>query len=72
MLPGFLLAETALSFLGVGLQEPEASLGNLLTGAADLTQLQQHAVLLLLPAVVIFLFALGSRLMSDGFGTKQE
>ena len=72
MLPGFLLAEVALSFLGVGLQEPEPSLGNLLTGTADLTQLQQHPVLLLSPAVVIFLFALGSRLMSDGFGTRED
>src|SRR5262249_51147915 len=31
ILPAFLIAETALSFLGVGLQEPEASWGSLLT-----------------------------------------
>ncbi len=28
--PAFLLAETALSFLGVGLQEPEPSWGNMI------------------------------------------
>ena len=35
MFPAFLLAEVALSFLGVGLQEPEASLGNMLTAASE-------------------------------------
>lgn len=64
ILPAFFLAEIALSFLGVGLQEPEPSLGNMLTSAADLTQLAQHPFLLLSPAVVIFLFVLGIRLLS--------
>lgn len=64
ILPAFFLAEIALSFLGVGLQEPEPSLGNMLTSAADLTQLAQHPALLLSPAVVIFLFVLGIRLLS--------
>lgn len=64
ILPAFFLAEIALSFLGVGLQEPEPSLGNMLTFAADLTQLAQHPFLLLSPAVVIFVFVLGIRLLS--------
>jgi peptide/nickel transport system permease protein len=66
MLPAFLLAETALSFLGVGLQEPEASWGNMLTAAADPTILANHAFMLLAPAFSIFLFVLGVRLLSDG------
>ena len=37
MLPVFLLAEVSLSFLGVGLQEPEPSLGNLLSLSGHLT-----------------------------------
>jgi peptide/nickel transport system permease protein len=64
ILPAFFLAEIALSFLGVGLQEPEPSLGNMLTNASDLTQLAQHPFLLLSPAIVIFLFVLGIRLLS--------
>jgi peptide/nickel transport system permease protein len=64
MLPYFLLAEVALSFLGVGLQEPEPSLGNMLAAANDLTQLSAHPVLLLSPAIVIFLFTLGTRLIA--------
>src|SRR6201999_4562354 len=63
ILPAFFLAEVSLSFLGVGLQEPEPSLGNMLTSASDLTQLAYHPVLLLSPAIVIFLFVLGTRLL---------
>src|SRR5574341_45198 len=67
MLPAFLLAETALSFLGVGLQEPEASWGSLLTAASDLTLLERgHTLALLTPALAIALFVLGVRLLSDG------
>jgi len=70
MLPAFLLAETALSFLGVGLQEPEASWGNMLASAADPTLLREHALLLLAPAISIFLFVLGVRLVGDGLKPK--
>jgi peptide/nickel transport system permease protein len=67
ILPSFLLAETALSFLGVGLQEPEPSWGNMLAEAADITLLQRgHAPVLLAPAIAIFIFVLGVRLLSDG------
>jgi peptide/nickel transport system permease protein len=64
MLPYFLLTEVALSFLGVGLQEPVPSLGNLLAAASDLGQLQQHPMLLLSPAVAIFIFVFLVRLLS--------
>jgi peptide/nickel transport system permease protein len=63
MLPLFLLAEIALSFLGVGLQEPEPSLGNMLSAATDLTLLRNSPFVLLSPAVAIFLFVFGIRLV---------
>lgn len=63
LLPAFLLAEIALSFLGVGLQEPEPSLGNMLSSAADLSLLRNAPFLLLTPAIAIFLFVLGVRLL---------
>lgn len=66
MLPAFLLAEAALSFFGVGLQEPEPSLGNMLAAAEDMTQLNAHPVLVLSPAIVIFVFVLGVRLIARG------
>ena len=64
MLPAFLLAEIALSYLGVGVQEPEASLGNMLTSASDLNLLRTQPVSVLSPAIVIFIFVLGIRLLS--------
>jgi peptide/nickel transport system permease protein len=64
MLPAFLLAEVTLSYLGVGVQEPEASLGNLLTAASDLNQLRTQPVAVLSPAIVIFVFVLAVRLLS--------
>lgn len=67
MLPAFLLSETALSFLGVGLQEPEPSWGNMLAAANDLTLLQAQPFVVLAPAFAIFTFVLGVRLLSDGF-----
>ena len=66
MLPAFLLAETALSFLGVGVQEPAASWGNMLKSASELSLLARQPFLLLSPAFAIFLFVLGVRLVSDG------
>jgi peptide/nickel transport system permease protein len=66
MLAAFLLTETALSFLGVGLQEPEPSWGNMLSGATNLTALNAQPFALLSPALAIFLFVLGVRLVSDG------
>jgi len=65
-LPAFLLAEVALSFLGVGLQEPEPSLGNMLAAAGDLSLLASQPIALLSPAIVIFMFVLGIRLISRG------
>ncbi len=67
MLPVFLLTETSLSFLGVGLQEPEASWGSLLAEAADINLLQSSAALVILtPAFTITFFVLGTRLIGNG------
>jgi peptide/nickel transport system permease protein len=65
MLPAFLLVETSLSFLGVGLQEPEASWGNMLAQAGDITLLGEQPGLLLLPALAIFFFVLGVHLIGN-------
>ncbi|MDT5059713.1 MAG: peptide/nickel transport system permease protein [Acidobacteriota bacterium] len=72
MLPYFLLTETALSFLGVGLQEPEASWGNMLAAAGDSNLLRNHPFTLLAPAFAIFVFVLGVRLLSDGLKARSE
>jgi peptide/nickel transport system permease protein len=63
LLPTFLLAEVALSYLGVGLQEPEPSLGNMLTAASDLDQLRSQTFIVLSPALAVLFFTLGVRLI---------
>jgi peptide/nickel transport system permease protein len=63
LLPTFVLAEVALSYLGVGLQEPEPSLGNMLTAASDLDQLRSQPFSVLSPALAVLLFSLGVRLI---------
>lgn len=73
MLPAFLLSETALSFLGVGLQEPEPSWGNLLAAAADVSLLErEHVWVMLTPALAITLFVLGVRLLGAGLESRPE
>jgi peptide/nickel transport system permease protein len=64
MLPAFLLAEIALSYFGIGVQEPEASLGNMLSSASDLNLLRSQPFSLLSPAFVIFIFVIAVRLIT--------
>src|SRR5262245_55547904 len=66
ILPAFLIAETALSFLGVGLQEPEASWGSLLTAVDSNLFKRGHTLAELSPAMAITLFVFGVRLLGDG------
>lgn len=66
MLPALLLAETSLSFLGVGVQEPEPSWGNMLAAAADINLLAEQPFLLLTPAIAIFALVFAVRLVGDG------
>ena len=70
ILPTFLLAETSLSFLGVGLQEPEASWGSLLTSVDGGLFKRGHAWAELSPALAVTLFVLGVRLFSDGLSKE--
>lgn len=53
LVPACILGEITLSFLGVGVQEPDASWGNLLTGAASVRVLRDFPWLLA-PAAFIF------------------
>ena len=40
-IPGFILGESALSLLGLGIQEPDASWGNLLADAQNVQSIAQ-------------------------------
>ncbi|MGH9936728.1 MAG: ABC transporter permease [Blastocatellia bacterium] len=72
ILPTFLLAETTLSFLGVGLQEPEASWGSLLTAVDNNLFKRGHVFAELSPALAITLFVLGVRLIVHGLEKQRR
>ncbi|MFQ5737655.1 MAG: ABC transporter permease [Acidobacteriota bacterium] len=64
LIPAFILAEVTLSFLGVGVQEPDASWGNLLIAATSVRKLT-HFPWLLAPAGLIFVTILAFNLIGD-------
>jgi len=63
--PFFILGEVALSFLGVGIQEPEASWGNMLVAAQNNRQLIDFPWVLI-PGVFIFLAVMAWNFLGDG------
>lgn len=62
--PGYLLAESALSFLGLGIQPPDASWGSILKEAQDLSNLMLRPWFLT-PAILIFLTILSFNIVGD-------
>jgi peptide/nickel transport system permease protein len=63
--PGYLLAESGLSFLGLGIQPPDASWGNMLREAQDLTNIMLRPWLLLAPGGLIFFTILAFNVVGD-------
>lgn len=63
--PFYILGEVALSFLGVGIQEPVASWGNMLSTAQSIRVLQQFTWLLS-PGFFLFLTVLAYNFLGDG------
>jgi len=65
MVPGIVLAESFLSFLGIGVQPPLVSWGLLLNAGKDLQNLGSYPWLLL-PVVAILVTSLGFNMLGDG------
>ena len=63
-IPGFILGESALSLLGLGIQEPAASWGNLLAQAEDPQNLA-HYPWILIPGLFIFLAVMSFNFLGD-------
>jgi peptide/nickel transport system permease protein len=63
--PGYILGEAALSFLGVGITEPTASWGNMLKQAQSVRALTAFPWILA-PGYVIFLTVLAYNFLGDG------
>jgi peptide/nickel transport system permease protein len=64
--PGYILGEVVLSFLGVGIQEPAASWGNMLQQARSLTVLTDFPWLLYAPGMAIFVTVMAFNFLGDG------
>jgi peptide/nickel transport system permease protein len=62
--PGLILTEATLSFLGLGVQPPTASWGNMLTGA--LRNWSQSKLIVFLPGMAIYLTVFAINLMGNG------
>jgi peptide/nickel transport system permease protein len=63
--PFFILGEVALSFLGVGIQPPEASWGNMLSAAQD-NRVFNDFPWMLIPGVFIFVAVMAWNFLGDG------
>jgi peptide/nickel transport system permease protein len=64
--PGFILGEIVLSFLGVGVQPPAASWGNMLNSARSQRVLTSFPWMLLAPGCAIFLTVMAFNFFGDG------
>lgn len=60
-----MLDEAALSFLGMGIQPPDASLGNMLNGAQSLTILTQQPWLWIPPGLMIVVLVIAINFIGD-------
>ncbi len=63
-IPGYILGESALSLLGLGIQDPVPSWGNLLTDAMAIAQIKFHPWILL-PGFFIFLTVIAFNMLGD-------
>ncbi len=64
--PGYILGEIVLSFLGVGVQEPSASWGNMLNEARSIRTLTSFPWLLYVPGTAIFITVMAFNFLGDG------
>jgi peptide/nickel transport system permease protein len=64
-IPGYILMESALSMLGLGIQEPEASWGNMLADAMGISQIAEHPWVLA-PGVMLCVAITSFNVLGDG------
>ena len=62
-----ILQEAALSYLGMGVQPPNASLGNILNAAQSITTLSTRAWFWVPPGILLILIVLSINFIGDGF-----
>ncbi|PSN19074.1 ABC transporter substrate-binding protein [filamentous cyanobacterium CCP5] len=65
-IPGFILAEAVLSLIGLGIQQPDPSWGNMLSAATNASILVLQPWLVWPPAILIVATSLAFNLLGDG------
>ncbi|NMG59831.1 ABC transporter permease [Geitlerinema sp. P-1104] len=65
-IPGFIVAESVLSLIGLGIQQPDPSWGNLLANATNASILVFQPWLIWPPALLVVLTVLSFNLIGDG------
>lgn len=63
--PGFIIGETALSFLGLGINQPDPSWGNILAEGKELSNILTRPWLLWSPALLIFFSVFSFNIIGD-------
>ncbi|MFZ5807114.1 MAG: ABC transporter permease [Verrucomicrobiota bacterium] len=64
-IPGYILGEAALSFLGIGIQEPSSSWGLMLAQAQEMKVFMLNFWWLLSPGIAIFIVVIAFNLLGD-------
>ena len=64
-IPAYILGESALSLIGLGIQDPQTSWGNLLSVAMNVSDIQYHPWVLI-PGVLIFVTVMAFNFVGDG------
>ncbi|MGQ9836766.1 MAG: ABC transporter permease [Cyanobacteriota bacterium] len=64
--PGYIVAESVLSLIGLGIQQPDASWGNMLSLATNASVIVLQPWLVLAPTLMIVLTSLSFNLLGDG------
>jgi peptide/nickel transport system permease protein len=64
--PGFIVAESVLSLIGLGIQQPDPSWGNMLSLATNASIIVLQPWLIWPPALLIILTVLAFNLLGDG------
>jgi peptide/nickel transport system permease protein len=64
-IPRYVLGESGLSLLGLGISDPESSWGNMLAAAMDIAQIRFHPWVLI-PGFLIFLCVMAFNYLGDG------
>jgi peptide/nickel transport system permease protein len=70
--PGFIVAESVLSLIGLGIRQPDPSWGNMLSLATNASIIVLQPWLIWPPALLIILTVLAFNLLGDGLSDSLD